>query len=252
MVRPYEQATAAQWRAYDLPRHLEVDQERFAWSTATRFGGFGAGADLSGTSFEQWGRAEWAQLSIEAHNWLLSQFLHGEQAALVCVGVPDAYPCPTSSPSASNGGSERRKVESTWRRAPIDARADRIRTRQGARESAMGRSCKGLRCNDLTTCDGYAVVIGWWRTVGRRRRRKHAGQSTLSAAGLEAPWRPDRSIPNAPQECGLSVVCTVLTTGAATSGKPPVTWDLLGVGWGRFELPTSASRRRSRRRRRGA
>jgi hypothetical protein len=47
-------------------------------------GGFAAGADLSGTAFAHWGTDEWVALSIESQNWMLSQFLHGEQGALVC------------------------------------------------------------------------------------------------------------------------------------------------------------------------
>jgi hypothetical protein len=47
-------------------------------------GGFAAGADLSGTAFSHWGTKEWVALSVETQNWMLSNFLHGEQGALVC------------------------------------------------------------------------------------------------------------------------------------------------------------------------
>ncbi|MEA3020825.1 MAG: hypothetical protein QOI47_2349 [Actinomycetota bacterium] len=86
LVRLYEKAKGAQWDAADLPWHIEVDQERTALAEAALMGGFAAGADLSGTAFSHWNEAEWVALSVESQNWMLSQFLHGEQGALVCTG----------------------------------------------------------------------------------------------------------------------------------------------------------------------
>ncbi|MEY2469864.1 MAG: hypothetical protein QOF21_2562, partial [Actinomycetota bacterium] len=40
--------------------------------------------DLSGTPFAHWGDKEWIELGIESQNWTLSQFMHGEQGALIC------------------------------------------------------------------------------------------------------------------------------------------------------------------------
>src|SRR5207244_9987724 len=40
--------------------------------------------DLTGTPFESWGDKEWLDFGVESQNWTLSQFLHGEQGALVC------------------------------------------------------------------------------------------------------------------------------------------------------------------------
>ena len=40
--------------------------------------------DLHGSPLKTWSEAEWTQLAIEAFNWRMSQFLHGEQGALVC------------------------------------------------------------------------------------------------------------------------------------------------------------------------
>ena len=47
-------------------------------------GGFGAGFDLTGTPVEKWGDKEWLSFGVESQNWTLSQFLHGEQGALIC------------------------------------------------------------------------------------------------------------------------------------------------------------------------
>src|SRR4051794_38475678 len=40
--------------------------------------------DVSGTPFEKWNDQDWLKFGIESQNWTLSQFMHGEQGALVC------------------------------------------------------------------------------------------------------------------------------------------------------------------------
>jgi hypothetical protein len=47
-------------------------------------GGFDADIDTTGTPMESWGPEEWLQFGVESQNWMLSQFLHGEQGALLC------------------------------------------------------------------------------------------------------------------------------------------------------------------------
>jgi hypothetical protein len=83
----YEKAKTAQWNATtDLPWETEVDQEMLA-ATSPMQGPdilIAAGVDFTGTSFEKWTKKEWTQAAIEQQNWTLSQFLHGEQGALLC------------------------------------------------------------------------------------------------------------------------------------------------------------------------
>ncbi|MBV8560851.1 MAG: ferritin-like domain-containing protein, partial [Acidimicrobiia bacterium] len=81
----YEKAKRAQWNAQtDLPWETPVDQEEVAINNALQAGGFGQGVDLSGTSLEKWGDKEWLRFGVESQNWTLSQFMHGEQGALLC------------------------------------------------------------------------------------------------------------------------------------------------------------------------
>src|SRR5205823_4891644 len=81
----YEKAKRAQWNAQtDLPWETPVDQEEVAINNAIQAGGFGQGVDLSGTSLEKWGDKEWLHFAVESQNWTLSQFMHGEQGALLC------------------------------------------------------------------------------------------------------------------------------------------------------------------------
>ena len=81
----YEKAKRSQWNAQtDMPWDVEVDQEKLVVTNALAQGGFNAGMDVTGTPFEKWTDKEWVQLGIEMQNWTLSQFMHGEQGALVC------------------------------------------------------------------------------------------------------------------------------------------------------------------------
>jgi hypothetical protein len=41
-------------------------------------------AELPGSPVAKWGPKEWTRFQVEALNWRMSQFLHGEQGALIC------------------------------------------------------------------------------------------------------------------------------------------------------------------------
>jgi hypothetical protein len=83
----YEKAKHAQWNGEtDLDWSIDVDQEHFArmLSELRRQEMAAANIDFRGTPFETWGEDEWLAHAIEEQNWSLSQFMHGEQGALVC------------------------------------------------------------------------------------------------------------------------------------------------------------------------
>ncbi|HEV7722450.1 MAG TPA: ferritin-like domain-containing protein [Iamia sp.] len=83
----YEKAKHSQWNGQtDLDWSIEVDQEEFAKALTEmrRMEMERSGVDVKGTPFETWGEKEWTQLSMETQNWSLSQFMHGEQGALLC------------------------------------------------------------------------------------------------------------------------------------------------------------------------
>jgi len=83
LVKLYEQAKSSMWNADDLPWHIEVDQEQVAVDNHDQ-NGFGSHVDLSDTPFATWDKPEWIRFGVESQNWMLSQFLHGEQGALIC------------------------------------------------------------------------------------------------------------------------------------------------------------------------
>jgi hypothetical protein len=83
--RLYEKAKTAQWNAQtDLPWETEVDQEAVVVANQELMGARGLDVDVTGTPFEHWTEAQWMQFGLESQNWTLSQFLHGEQGALLC------------------------------------------------------------------------------------------------------------------------------------------------------------------------
>ena len=81
----YEKAKTGQWNgATDLLWDTDVDVER---TVAADQAILGTGFDQTlydGTPVEKWGEKEWLEFGIESRNWTLSQFLHGEQGALLC------------------------------------------------------------------------------------------------------------------------------------------------------------------------
>ena len=80
----YEKAKTSQWNGEtDLPWDTDVDQEQVVAANALANPG-SMELDLAGTSFAKWDEAQWLQLGIESQNWTLSQFMHGEQGALIC------------------------------------------------------------------------------------------------------------------------------------------------------------------------
>ena len=85
LAKLYEKAKVGQWNGEtDLPWDTDVDQEALAVQEYETNGGAGEVMDLSGTGVESWGRDEWVKFNMESQNWALSQFMYGEQGALVC------------------------------------------------------------------------------------------------------------------------------------------------------------------------
>jgi hypothetical protein len=82
----YEKAKTAQWNGEtDLDWSIEVDPEKwFVGASDPRFGPDGYLAQLPGSPLKNWGDKEWGQLATESLTWRMSQFMHGEQGALLC------------------------------------------------------------------------------------------------------------------------------------------------------------------------
>lgn len=82
----YEKAKASQWNVTtDLDWSTDVDPER----VASELGGgttmrFRALQDAPNSPVRNFGEKEWLEVSVQMQNSLLSQFLHGEQGALLC------------------------------------------------------------------------------------------------------------------------------------------------------------------------
>jgi hypothetical protein len=82
----YEKAKTSQWNVTtDLPWDTDVDPEKVAHElsagTTTRFQAL---QDLPNSPVANFGDKEWLEVGVEIQSSLLSQFLHGEQGALLC------------------------------------------------------------------------------------------------------------------------------------------------------------------------
>ena len=83
----YEKAKTAQWNGEtDLDWSIDVDPERIltALQGSNASGPFLALTEMEGSPFKHFGDKEWSELGVESMNWRLSQFMHGEQGALIC------------------------------------------------------------------------------------------------------------------------------------------------------------------------
>src|SRR5215813_1906577 len=84
----YEKAKTGQWNATtDLPWDTPVDQEAIVIANNDQAIARGLNMDqefFRGSPVENWGDEEWLKFNMEQQSWTLSQFLHGEQGALLC------------------------------------------------------------------------------------------------------------------------------------------------------------------------
>jgi len=83
----YEKAKTSQWNgSTDLPWDTDVDQEALArlMSSTPASARFKEAAARNGSEVAKWTDAEWLTFEIEQQNAMLSNFLHGEQGALLC------------------------------------------------------------------------------------------------------------------------------------------------------------------------
>jgi hypothetical protein len=87
LVTLYNKAMSSQWNSVtDLDWNIDVDPERVAHETAHESVAVQvarAAADLPGSPFASWGEREFSQLAVEALKAQLSQFMHGEQGAMI-------------------------------------------------------------------------------------------------------------------------------------------------------------------------
>jgi len=80
----YEKAKTSQWNANDLPWDTEVDQIAVVQANRLQNDAIYSQHNVKGSPVESWGEDEWIRFAIESQNWTLSQFMHGEQGALIC------------------------------------------------------------------------------------------------------------------------------------------------------------------------
>ena len=83
----YEKAKTSQWNGEtDLDWSIDVDPERIITDLqgSNAAGPFKWVVEHPDSPLKNFGDKEWTELGIESINWRLSQFMHGEQGALIC------------------------------------------------------------------------------------------------------------------------------------------------------------------------
>ena len=84
LERLYEKAKTSQWNAQtDLDWSIDVDPYE-AFSIFTEAGSRAEYEPKPHLPTASWNDAEWREFSLETFKWRMSQFLHGEQGALLC------------------------------------------------------------------------------------------------------------------------------------------------------------------------
>ncbi len=81
----YEKAKVGQWNSTtDLPWDTNVEVDAVVTKDQAAFSAGLSPNHYDGTVVEKWGDKEWLEFGIDQRRWTLSQFLHGEQGALLC------------------------------------------------------------------------------------------------------------------------------------------------------------------------
>jgi hypothetical protein len=81
----YEKAKVGQWNATtDLPWDTEVDFEKVVSEDQSAIAAGLSPDHYHGTIVEKWSDQDWLDFAVDQRRWTLSQFLHGEQGALLC------------------------------------------------------------------------------------------------------------------------------------------------------------------------
>ena len=81
----YEKAKVGQWNgSTDLDWSINVDEEKQVAMDLAAFASGMTPANYASTTLSNWGDKEWTEFAIEQRRWSLSQFMHGEQGALIC------------------------------------------------------------------------------------------------------------------------------------------------------------------------
>jgi len=86
LAKLYERAKTSQWNgSTDLDWSIDVDVEAVAVEMQAAIAHLRQRlVDLPNSPLKSWSDKEWTFMAIEAFNWRMSQFLHGEQGALIC------------------------------------------------------------------------------------------------------------------------------------------------------------------------
>jgi hypothetical protein len=141
----YEKAKTGQWNATtDIPWDTDVDLEKTIVEDAMLNPQIDASL-YADTPIAHWGEKEWIEFGMEARRWTLSQFMHGEQGALLCTAkITETVPWYDAKLYASRWSTR----PATWRCSPATS------TRSWAARTRSTRTCGPCSTTSSTTPGG--------------------------------------------------------------------------------------------------
>ncbi len=80
----YDKALSSQWRASEIDWSIDVDNEKVIAHDRADLGQTRDDSFYDNSPLAKWGDKEWNDFGLETRRWMLSNFLHGEQAAMIC------------------------------------------------------------------------------------------------------------------------------------------------------------------------
>ena len=118
LVKLYEKAKTSQWNVTtDLDWDTEVDNEKLAVEFVGSMNRFAMLDGEDDSPVASWGPTEWSAFAHEMQKWTLSQFLHGEQGALICTGlITTTVPWIDAKYYAATQVMDEARHVATWRR----------------------------------------------------------------------------------------------------------------------------------------
>ena len=243
----YEKAKVGQWNADDRPAvgHRGRLRAGRARGPVGRPGRPQPG-HYDGTVVEKWSDAEWIAFGIDQRRWTLSQFLHGEQGALLCTAkITETVPWYDAKLYAST------QVVDEARHVEVFARYLEEKCGGGFQVNAHLRMLLDDIINDSRWDMTYLGHAGDGRGPGSRRLRLHAPADRRAVAQAAVALRDERRGP--PRGVRRAVVARGLRGDDRRRDEGPPGVRLRGRGAHARPLPVpggvGAARRQPPRRR---
>ncbi|MEZ5177315.1 MAG: ferritin-like domain-containing protein [Acidimicrobiales bacterium] len=184
LVKLYEKAKTSQWNAStDLDWSTAVDLEKIVAESQAAFADVDPLRTDPDSPLRSWSEAQWIEFGINMQTYALSQFLHGEQGALICTGLITAtVPWIDAKYYAAT------QVMDEARHVEVFAATSRRRWAARSRSTPTSAGCSTTSWPTAGGTSPTSACRSWWRA---------------------SPWRRSGSCrPSPPSRCSSSCSAT--------------------------------------------